>query len=89
MYFILKIASIIQGPDRIYIRMVSGCSEHVAKTYGGSYCYYEMQNERKVYKVSFVLTKLFQFAFKYFRRVKKVKMVPYIFGTILKEADGN
>ena len=56
--------------------MISDCSipsrERLAKIWSGSYCYYEMQNERKVYKVSFML-KQFQCAFIYFKRNEKTE----------------
>ena len=74
--------------------MVSGARHKTRQklndeNWSGYYSYHKMQNGRKVYKASLVLTKLFVHKF-VFRRINNLRMdSTFIFRTIKKEADGD
>ena len=73
--------------------MVSAYPDHYwvewrNKNWSGSYTYHEMRNERKVYKVDFMLANRFNiFVFREMR--KKNLWNISIFGTTMGKADGN
>ena len=97
------IGFIISGPDQIHIKLVSGSKkewrEGREKRWGGSYNYIEVLNDRKVYKVSFLLKKclkicrqfvIFENITKVFSAKRNPKVVTIIiFGTMMKKQDGN